>query len=182
MRHSYGSLISSMIGSTSIMQSQRPVIPIRLNHFIKYGLDLMIGHLNLTTNLNVIGISYFVNRKILSKKSLKRLVTKVTTSISNKSFMDPVLTEYDLFHKLNHHIVVIGPSSLSFYPLWHIINSNQYVHKAKKYGKGTHKINAPPIKYLNNQNRGKERHITMGQGNSMLIMLISEIEAVVITK
>jgi len=148
------------------MQSQRHVFSIRSNRFLKYKLDLMIRHINLTTSLRVIGDSYFVSRRILSKQSLKRSMTKMTTSITNKSSRGTIQTENTLFHKLNHNLVFIGPSSLSFHALWHITNSNQYIlyTQNQTMGEGTYEINAPHIKYLNNHNQRKGHHITTRQG------------------
>jgi len=115
-RHPNGSLKSSTIGPKSIMQSQRLVFPIGSNRFPKYRLDLTIRHLNLTTSLRMIMSSYFMSHRILSKQSLKKSMTEMTTNITNKSSRDTISIENTLFHKFNHNLVVIGPSNQSFHP------------------------------------------------------------------
>jgi len=136
--HPNGSLLNRMIEPKSIMQSQRPVFPIRSNHFFEYRLNLMIRNLNLTTSLRVIKGSYFVSHKILSKQILKRSMTKMTTSITNKRSRGTISTENAHFHKVDYNVVFIGPGSLSFPLLRHIINNDRYAYKAKRGGKGAY--------------------------------------------
>ena len=50
----------------------------------------------------------------LVKQSLERSMTKMTILITNKSSRGLISIENVLFHKLDHNLVVIGPSSQSF--------------------------------------------------------------------
>ena len=73
--------------------------------------------------------------------------------------------------KLYHNYVIIGLTCNCLHPFGHIVHSNQDVQIALEVREGSHEINAPHIKDLNNQNRIKGHHIPPRNAPKLLTTL-----------
>jgi hypothetical protein len=67
--------------------------------------------------------------------------------------------------------VVIGLACNGLHPFEHIVHSNQNVQITKGVWERSHKINAPHIKNLNNQNGVEGHHIPSRNTPKLLAML-----------
>ena len=62
-----------------------PIFPVLVHNFLQDKLDLSIGNLNLPTGLRMIRYGQLMSYGILSHKSFKRSITKVSAIISDDS-------------------------------------------------------------------------------------------------
>jgi len=87
-----------------------------------------------------------VSYGILSHKSFKGSIAKVSIIITDNRTRGFEARENFLFQKLYDNFVIISFTWNGFYPLGHIVHSNQYLLVSKWIRKWTHKVDGPNIK------------------------------------
>jgi hypothetical protein len=97
--------------------------------------------------------------EILLHQLLKNLIAKVLTSITYDCSRRTKTSKDSVLQKLDHNSMVIGLVSDDLHSFGHIVHNNQNVQIAKGVWERSHKINAPHVKNLNNQNGVEGHHI-----------------------